>query len=106
MYTPLPTYLEIRPSPIHGQGLFAKKHIPKGSTLGISHVYHDWFQDGWIRTPLGGFYNHSNAPNCEIVAKVLDAGFRTDVQLLVTLTDIEPDVELACTYTLYNVLEF
>jgi len=106
MYTPLPTYIEIRPSPIHGHGLFARQRIPKDTNLGISHVYHDWFQDGWIRTPLGGFYNHSNTPNCELHEKVLDEGFRTDVQYLYTLTDIEPDEELTCTYTLhFNDLE-
>ena len=105
MYTPLPTYLEIRPSPIHGHGLFAKEKISKGTKLGISHVYHDWFQDGWIRTPLGGFYNHSETPNCELVHKTMDSGFQTGIQLLVTIIDIAPNEELTCTYTLWNPLE-
>ena len=51
MYKPLPEHVEIRPSPIHGHGLFAIKRIPADTNLGISHVYHDWFEDGWIRTP-------------------------------------------------------
>ena len=105
MYSPLPDCLSIRTSLIHGHGLFAKKAIPKGTNLGISHVYHDWFPDGWIRTPLGGFYNHSDTPNCELVNKVLDEGFRTDVRVLFTTVDIQPDEELTCTYTLWNPLE-
>lgn len=106
MYTPLLDYLDIRTSLIHGKGLFAIKAIPKGTELGISHVHHDWFPDGWIRTPLGGFYNHSDTPNCKLVSKVLDEWFRTDVQNLFTLVDIQPDEELTCTYTLWNTLEF
>ena len=105
MYSPLPQSVDIKISSIHGKGLFATQPIPKGTELGVSHVYHDWFQDGWIRTPLGGFYNHSDTPNCELVNQVLDEGFRTDVQVLVTLTDIETDEELTCTYTLWNPLE-
>ena len=106
MYNPLPDCLDIRTSLIHGKGLFATKAISKDTDLGISHVYHDWFPDGWIRTPLGGFYNHSDTPNCKLVPQVLDEGFRTDVQLLFTLVDIQPDEELTCTYTLWNLLEF
>jgi len=105
MYKPLPTCIEIRPSPIDGHGLFSTQRIPKDTNLGISHVYHDWFQDGWIRTPLGGFYNHSDTPICVLVTRVLDEGFRTDVQFLYTLTEIEPDEELTCAYTLWNPLE-
>jgi len=104
-YKPLPLSVEIRQSQIHGNGLFAYQHISKNTNLGISHIYHDWFTDGWIRTPLGGFYNHSDSPNCVLVNRVLDEGFRTDVQYLYTLTDIEPNEELTCTYTLWNPLE-
>ena len=39
MYKPLPDSVEIRNSPIHGVGLFAKTLIKKGKHLGISHVY-------------------------------------------------------------------
>ena len=101
MYKPLPEHVEIRPSPIHGHGLFAIKRIPADTNLGISHVYHDWFEDGWIRTPLGGFYNHSYAPNCVLMNRVLDEGFRTDIRLLYTITDIKAGQELTCSYTLY-----
>ena len=69
-YMPLPSSLRIGDSDVHGQGLFAKEDIPKGTDLGLSHVFvmHDW--DGkvwgtkyWQRTPLGGFINHSETPN-------------------------------------------
>ena len=63
MYNPLPEQLELKQSSIHGYGIFTTQPISRGTILGISHVYHDLFPDGWIRTPLGGFYNHSNDPN-------------------------------------------
>ena len=63
MYRPLPKNLTIKDSKIDGLGLFSKTKIKKNSFLGISHVKDDDFQDMYIRTPLGGFYNHSKNPN-------------------------------------------
>ena len=63
MYRPLPKTLTIKDSKIDGLGLFSKTKIQKNSFIGISHVKHDDFQDMYIRTPLGGFYNHSKNPN-------------------------------------------
>ena len=63
MYRPLPKNLTIKASKIDGLGLFSKTKIQKNSFIGISHVKHDDFQDMYIRTPLGGFYNHSKNPN-------------------------------------------
>jgi len=97
MYIPLPTSIEIRPSLIHGYGLFARQRIPKDTNLGISHVYHDWFEDGWIRTPLGGFYNHSGTPNCELRDATMDEGFLTGIKLLYTKRTIKAGQELTCT---------
>ena len=59
MYKPLPDYVEIRTSPIHGVGLFAKTLIKKGTHLGVSHIYAPGFETSYIRTPVGGFINHS-----------------------------------------------
>ena len=101
MYSPLPSFLYIKPSEIHGYGLFTTTDLLPNTELGISHVYHDWFEDGWIRTPLGGFYNHSPTPNCILMNRVLDEGFRTDIRLLYTITDIKAGQELTCSYTLY-----
>ena len=61
MYRPLPDYLTIKESNIEGLGLFAKKTLSVGQELGITHHF---ILDEIIRTPLGGFYNHSDEPNC------------------------------------------
>ena len=41
MYRPLPDCVTIKDSLIDGLGLFATKDIPKGTYLGISHIYVD-----------------------------------------------------------------
>jgi len=63
MYKPLPKQLTIKNSPIEGLGLFAKAEIKKHSYIGVTHVRDELFENKYIRTPLGGFYNHSNTPN-------------------------------------------
>ena len=66
-YKPLPDYLAIGSSDIHGAGIMAKDDIPADIEIGISHVYDPNFQHEYIRTPLGGFINHSDEPNCELI---------------------------------------
>ena len=104
MYNPLPKQLELRKSSIHGYGLFAKEHIPKNTILGISHVSHNLFPDGWIRTPLGGFYNHSENPNCELIDQNMDEGLIsfTTTKLLRATKNIFVGTELTCTYTIWK----
>ncbi len=63
MYRPLPEQLTIKNSPIEGLGLFATKDIKKHSFIGVTHVRDEQFENKYIRTPIGGFYNHSNEPN-------------------------------------------
>tara|TARA_B100001123_G_scaffold384927_1_gene458096 strand:+ start:108 stop:548 length:441 start_codon:yes stop_codon:yes gene_type:complete len=63
MYKPLPKQLTIKISSIEGLGLFAKENIKKNSFIGVSHVRDEQFENKYIRTPIGGFYNHSNQPN-------------------------------------------
>tara|TARA_Y100000817_G_scaffold291061_1_gene262272 strand:+ start:258 stop:698 length:441 start_codon:yes stop_codon:yes gene_type:complete len=63
MYRPLPKQLTIKNSPIEGLGLFALEDIKKNSFLGVTHIRDEQFENKYIRTPLGGFYNHSNEPN-------------------------------------------
>ena len=67
-YQPLPSSLKIKDSSIHGQGLFATENIPIDTDLGVSHieVVHKNLEAEIIRTPLGGFINHSDTPNCFI----------------------------------------
>ena len=102
MYDPLPKELELRKSLIHGYGIFTTQPISRGTILGISHVYHDLFPDGWIRTPLGGFYNHSENPNCESITNNMDEGFLTEIKLLRAIKNIPKGVEITCTYTIWK----
>jgi len=95
MYRPLPHYLTIKKSGIEGLGLFAKRKLYDGTFLGISHVKDDSFEDGYIRTPLGGFINHSDNPNCE---------WYTDGRVikLRTIKDISLGEELTLKYKWYE----
>ena len=95
MYKPLPVFLTIKPSGIHGLGLYSTEKIPKNHVLGVTHVKDARFENGYIRTPLGGFFNHSNQPNCEVV----EVG---DYLILVSLTPIAPEEEITAKYTMYN----
>ena len=63
MYKPLPKCLTIKKSPIEGLGLYATANIKANSFIGLTHIQNKDFENGYVRTPLGGFYNHSNEPN-------------------------------------------
>ena len=91
-YRPLPDNLTIKPSSIEGLGLFATQTIPKNTDLGMIHFS---YGDLIIRTPLGGFINHSDKPNC----KKLDL---EDEWHLKTIKEIKKDEELTLKYTLYT----
>ena len=95
MYTPLPACLTILNSNIHGLGLFSTKLIPKETNLGITHIKDERFENGFIRTPLGGFFNHSEDPNIKIVEN-------GDYLEVVTIKVIPPGEELTARYTLYT----
>ena len=71
MYKPLPKQLTIKESPIDGLGLYALENIKKNSFIGVTHVRDEQFENKYIRTPIGGFYNHSNDPN--VIRMVSDA---------------------------------
>ena len=58
-YHPLPAGLTIADSGISGQGLFTTRNLVAGTELGISHYR---IEGELIRTPLGGFINHSETP--------------------------------------------
>ena len=62
MYRPLPKELTIKNSPIEGLGLFATQDIKANTFIGVTHIRDEQFENKYIRTPLGGFYNHSNDP--------------------------------------------
>ena len=96
-YKPLPDSLTIKKSDIDGLGLFALEEIRSG-VLGIGWVKQDIFPDGYIRTPLGGFINHSDDPNCHKINHD-DVG----VMWLVATRDIKVGEELTVKYTFYHV---
>jgi hypothetical protein len=102
VYRPLPEHLEIRESGIHGHGLFADVRIPPGTELGVTHVEDERFPDGWIRTPLGGFYNHSNLPNCELVGDLTSSPER---KVLKTIRPVQAGQEITCRYTIWDIGE-
>ena len=101
-YNPLPEYLAIGPSQIHGAGILATEDIPGEVVMGISHVYDPNFQHDWIRTPLGGFVNHSENPNCELI----DDEGNDDYKKLKTLKKIEQGEELTLKYSLYDICDY
>ena len=106
MYKPLPSYVTIKTSKVNGLGLFALENILLGTNLGMSHLK---IGDTIFRTPLGGFINHSNTPNCEKAElRMTDEdlqGHKYDYKKwnLVTLQDIKEGEELTVRYTFYNV---
>ena len=131
MYKPLPDCLTINKSPIEGLGLYASKKIRANSFIGLTHVRDKNFENGYIRTPLGGFYNHSNEPNVRrVVSDVLPklkCGEQIDESLdvsqipdgkasrenlypniegkymfIVTIKEIKPGEELTANYNLYT----
>ena len=121
MYRPLPANLTIQVSKIDGLGLFTKTKIQKNSFIGITHVKHEDFQDMYIRTPLGGFYNHSKNPNVTKISsdKLPKYDFGQNIErkinefledknnnlkycYLVSLKDIEPGEEIEAKYTFYE----
>ena len=52
-------------SPIEGLGLYTTKDIKANIFIGVTHIFDEKFENNYIRTPLGGFYNHSNEPNVQ-----------------------------------------
>jgi len=106
MYKPLPNSLTIKESKVNGLGLFAKEGIGQGTNLGMSHVL---IGSGIIRTPMGGFINHSNDANTVKVELRIDE--KDDALLkvatkkwnLIALRDIKEGEELTVRYTFYDV---
>ena len=107
MYKPLQKELTIKKSFIEGLGLFATDEIYEDICLGVTHVHDIRFEDSLIRTPLGGFINHSDNPNCIIKkeeegSSYLEKGFPVR-SYLYSLRTIQPGEELTVRYTTYKV---
>tara|TARA_R110002051_G_scaffold321795_2_gene410427 strand:+ start:9320 stop:9706 length:387 start_codon:yes stop_codon:yes gene_type:complete len=104
-YKPLPEGLTIRESSVDGLGLFAARSFPAETILGISHIRNKRFEDSYIRTPLGGFINHSESPNVEKVGPAESREVSEDMLLIRTIRDIAVGEELLVKYTLYDMDE-
>ena len=106
MYTPLPKELTIKKSKTHGLGLFALTYIPKDTNFGMTHLN---FGNNLIRTPLGGFINHSDDPNCDKVKLLFTNIDNPKLKYnfkkwnLITIKDIKEGEELTCKYTFYKI---
>ena len=114
MYKPLPKELRLGFSDIHDIGVFAKEGIGQGTNLGMSHIeIGDKMMHtprlGIIRTPLGGFINHSGNANCVKVELRITNQDKPDLKFnytkwnLVTLQDIKEGEELTVKYTFYKI---
>ena len=101
-YNPLPEYLMIGPSNIHGAGILAKEDIPGEVVIGITHIYDPNFQHNYIRTPLGGFINHSENPNCELIEEDGDYHYKK----LKTIKKVKSGEELTLKYSLYDICDY
>ena len=97
-YKPLPKKLYIKNSSIHGQGLFTDRKLKTGVVLGLSHIKlaNGNFDNNLIRTPLGGFLNHSEEPNCELIESQV-------AYYLTVIKNIKPGEELTVKYQWYEV---
>jgi SET domain-containing protein len=106
MYKPLPDKVRLGFSDIHDIGLFAKEGIAQGTNLGMTHIK---ITNNIIRTPLGGFINHSDDANC---VKAEIRMFNEDDPSkplnykkwnLITLRNIKKGEELTLKYTFYKI---
>ena len=95
MYRPLPEYLTIKQSSIEGLGLFTTEKVPGNFRIGITHIKDDRFENGYSRTPLGGFFNHSENPNCRVVHE-------GEFIFLETINELDKNEEITASYTLYD----
>ena len=105
MYKPLPKELRLGFSDIHDIGLFAKEDIPQGKNFGMTHVE---ISDKLVRTPLGGFINHSDEPNCEKIKlrytnEDKQPVYYFNIWNLITIKDIKEGEELTLKYTFYKI---
>ena len=82
-------------SDVEGLGIFALEEIEADIDLGETHIKVPMSQ-GFIRTPLGGFVNHSEEPNCILGLTQDWDDYR--VYNLITTQDIQSGEELTLNY--------
>lgn len=96
-YRPLPNYLLVGPSSIEGTGVFAIEELAADLDLGMTHLKVP-ILNGYVRTPLGGFVNHTENANCYLVEKLDWDDYR--VFHLYTARPIKKGEELTLNYNL------
>ena len=74
----------LKPSPIHGTGVFAAQRFLAGDVIGMARI------DG-LRTQLGRYTNHCQIPNAQMVAKMGSI-------ILKAITHISVDDEITTNY--------
>ena len=94
-YNPLPEELMIGVSEIDGLGDIATQNIEEAVDLGSTHIKVPMIA-GYIRTPLGGFINHSEEPNCYLVLSQDWDDYR--VYNVMTLCEIQEGDEITLNY--------
>jgi len=113
-YRPLPKEVRLGFSDIHDIGIFAKQDIAEQTDLGMTHLE---LGKLILRTPLGGFLNHSNTPNCIKKSFLLTRQQWNHLQdlpnekynhdfkqwSLITIKNIKEGEELTLTYTFYTI---
>ena len=112
-YKPLPSGLIIKDSDIQGQGVFTTRDLSVGCDLGESHyridtsgvesINEEENKNLLIRTPLGGFINHSEDPNCHRTQIRIKPGF--DKWTITVIKNITAGEELTLKYTMYHPTE-
>ena len=106
MYKPLPDSVTIKQSGINGLGLFANQKIMHETNLGMSHLK---IGDTIFRTPLGGFINHSDTPNClKVELRMVSEDIRGHQYNykkwnLIVSQDVKEGEELTVRYTFYKI---
>jgi hypothetical protein len=93
----LPDNLTLGTSEIEGTGVFATEKLEANLDLGMTHIKVPII-NGYIRTPLGGFVNHTEAANCYLVQKLDWDDYR--VFHLCTMRPIKKGEELTLNYHL------
>ena len=88
-YNPMPYGVTVAPSNIAGNGIHALKHFPAMHNFGITHHTIPEL----VRTPLGGFLNHSTEPNAALA-------YIDNAYILYAIKPILANTEITVCYSL------
>ena len=104
--------IEVKESPLHGKGVFAKRNIAKGEVIvksdmtlihvnenlpeGLATLQFPWTDeyDAICLSDAGSFFNHDSHPNAE----VKERDFKNLIQTFIAKTAIEKGNEITIYY--------